>query len=180
MSTKDEQAGAPTLTKKCIKCGEVKEYTEFHKSKERKGGIHSICRKCKNHYSKLYRRKTRGFITEEEKERIRVYNRERYKNLTIEKKAAIRQQKRLHVNNNLEKYTKRNAQYYKKNREVISHKASFYNKQRTKDLVDPYVIGIMCKALNLTREECTPELIESYRGIMLLNRKLKEARKLCY
>ena len=42
-------------SKECIKCKKTKIYTHFHASKGNIGGVHPICKVCKNLYGKTWR-----------------------------------------------------------------------------------------------------------------------------
>jgi len=43
-----------TNIKKCTKCGEEKELSEYHKNKSSKGGLRPVCKKCKNEIQREY------------------------------------------------------------------------------------------------------------------------------
>ena len=43
--------------KKCTKCKEIKEYSEFYKDKRAKSGLQSECKKCHSARTKIYREK---------------------------------------------------------------------------------------------------------------------------
>lgn len=49
-----ESESAPVIkaTKKCIKCGEDKEFKEFRKQSKAKDGLHLYCKKCQDQASK--------------------------------------------------------------------------------------------------------------------------------
>ncbi len=53
--------------KVCSKCGLVKENTDFHKRKERKGGLASACKMCRNAKSKKYNDANRQRLSKLEK-----------------------------------------------------------------------------------------------------------------
>jgi hypothetical protein len=48
--------------KKCIKCGEVKELSEFYGDSSRKSGLHPWCKDCKKTKQKHYQKTTAGKI----------------------------------------------------------------------------------------------------------------------
>ncbi len=48
-----------SITKKCTKCGETKEFSEFNKAKLGKDGLRSICRKCHNSDNKKWIKENR-------------------------------------------------------------------------------------------------------------------------
>lgn len=61
--------------KKCSKCGELKELSEFYK--DGKGGYRSECKVCKDEHSKQYREKNRDKELKKTRE-YREKNRDRY------------------------------------------------------------------------------------------------------
>lgn len=65
-------------TKKCTKCGQVKQLNDFGKDKNRKGGRYPQCKECR---AKYY---------EENREHIRKQEKERYDKNCEAVKAAVR------------------------------------------------------------------------------------------
>jgi len=53
-------------TKKCNKCGEVKELGEFYRDKyNKKDGRMNTCKTCDNAYQKSWREKVKGKVNQE-------------------------------------------------------------------------------------------------------------------
>ena len=56
------------MEKRCSKCGEVKERSEFNKSRERKGGLRLECKKCQLEYQRKYRDRNKEQIAKKKRE----------------------------------------------------------------------------------------------------------------
>mgnify|MGYP003342197965 FL=1 len=50
-----------TATKKCSKCGVEKSFTDFHKCKREKSGIHSACKECIKQWCKFNKNKKKEY-----------------------------------------------------------------------------------------------------------------------
>lgn len=104
--------------KKCSKCGQEKEYTEFHRDKRYSDGYFSYCKQCANEYSKIWSK------NESRKEYLREYQRKRRKDpeyrkrnnaqilkskksdpLYSEKKKAYESARRARINNSINNFT---------------------------------------------------------------------------
>ena len=64
--------------KKCSKCEEVKELSEFYKHRRRKDGLSASCKICDKTYQAKYRKNNPTKIKEYQKE-YREANKDRYK-----------------------------------------------------------------------------------------------------
>ena len=95
-------------TKKCTKCGQVKEETSlnFKPSKSLKSGYRNECKICEAKYMKEYRKKNRDAI----KKQKDIYN----KNNEDDLKEKAKQHREL----NKERMAEYDKQYYEKNREL--------------------------------------------------------------
>jgi len=47
-------------TKRCSKCGETKDVSEFHNNKKNRDGYEYSCKKCKIEYKRLWRKNNKG------------------------------------------------------------------------------------------------------------------------
>lgn len=92
-----------TLTKKCSKCGEVKELLEFNKDKSRKDGYRYYCKKCGSEYSQRWAKNN----PEKNRENAQLWK----KNNPEKVKKCIQQWKK----NNPEKIREINRRWYKNN-----------------------------------------------------------------
>jgi len=113
-------------SKKCTKCGEVKQIECFNKCKPNKDGYQYKCKVCMKQYR------------EENKERIKQYyeeNKERIKQYQEENKERISEYDRQYYQENKERIEERKKQYREENKELINEHAKQYyeeNKERTK------------------------------------------------
>ena len=105
-----------TKTKKCTKCGEVKEVGEFTKNKNGKDGLFPQCRSCKNKYMAEYYKNN--------KDKIAGINSRYYKN-NKDKLAKIHTK---YYKNNKDNVAKRVAEHYKNNKDKITKRRSEYRK----------------------------------------------------
>lgn len=65
--------------KKCGRCGETKELTEFGKSKQTKDGLRCYCKACKRAESAAWRKKNKDYgktYREQHKEKLNKYSRD--------------------------------------------------------------------------------------------------------
>lgn len=100
------------MLKKCTKCKEEKDFTEFSKAKTCKDGYRNQCKSCRKEINK----ETRRTYYRNNKEKSKEYSKEYYEN-NIEKLKEYRE-------DNKEKRKK----YYEDNKEKLKEKKKEYNK----------------------------------------------------
>ncbi|OUB48209.1 HNH endonuclease [Bacillus thuringiensis] len=123
--------------KVCTKCGEFKDYKEYHKNKTYKDGRNGKCKVCRAEIDKLYYQKNRERHNkrtkeyyEENKEKIlnkckeyREENKERIaeskKNWAARNKVRKSEQEKRWRENNEERNIKMKKKWYKKNRDRV-------------------------------------------------------------
>ena len=140
--------------KRCPKCGEEKELTEFCKNKTCKNGRAGMCKKCRNRLNVLSngnRREMKHLFTGEEKRMSRQLSQKRY------------------TENNVGRVRTSNLKHYYKNRDKYVGQRN----KRTFDLTDGYIKGLL-KARNTP---ITADLIELKRQQILMKRNLKQFKK---
>lgn len=133
--------------KKCLICGEVKPYSEFHKQADRKDGYCNWCKKCKSlKKAKEYKNNREHVLSRVAKYRNenpgkariakqRSYNKkkkyyqEMHKDYYEKNKEAIFEKQREYRTINKEKILERNREYKKLNRTLLNSKQSEYQKQ---------------------------------------------------
>jgi YHS domain-containing protein len=64
----------PEGFKRCLKCGEIKAFSEFHKNKNCKDGHKSWCKECMKEYMKEYSKKYNIQHYNEQIKRLNKYN----------------------------------------------------------------------------------------------------------
>ena len=94
-------------TKKCSKCGEVKELGEFHKRAASRDGRQNRCKICARQQHKKY--------YQENKEKRRQYKKQHYQ----ENEEKIKQCTKQYYQENKEKKKQYDKQYYQENKEKI-------------------------------------------------------------
>ena len=62
--------------KKCTKCGEEKEVSEFHEMKGCKYGVRNTCKNCMKEYQKEYQKENADRLKEYQKEYRKEYQKE--------------------------------------------------------------------------------------------------------
>lgn len=105
--------------KKCRKCGETKERTEFSKNKSRKDGFESQCKSCK----RAYYQKNKVRARELRKQRYlqnKEHEREIQRQYRLRNREKIRAQKKKHYSDNKEAILSRSRLWALNNKEVIS------------------------------------------------------------
>ena len=115
----------PYVFKKCSKCGEwlVACKVNFYKSKGKKFGLESKCKKCRAEQHKQYYKNNKDKITEQKKQYY-----EDNKNKIVERCKQYRE-------NNKDKIAERGKQYYKNNKDKIIEKhKQYYKGNRDKKL----------------------------------------------
>lgn len=129
------------MTKVCGKCGLEKDFSQYHKSKNGKYGLQSMCKDC-------------------EKERRREY----YLAHRGEELSHRREHYLAHREENREKVLSRGREYYLKHRKeilsyreenrdkILSQKREYHKKNREKEL--KYRFEIRNKALDLYGHKC--------------------------
>lgn len=94
--------------KKCIRCGETKEFTQFSKNKNTKDGYQVWCKSCKKEYSKQY--------CENNKEWKKQYDKQYYEQNKEHRKQYVKQ----HRQDNKEHYKQYSKQYRQENKEQVN------------------------------------------------------------
>ena len=132
------------MEKKCTKCGEVKNFSEFHKKKGGKNGLDSNCKTCRKEIAKEYRKTNADKIKERRKkyykanadkikERRKKYykaNADKIKEYRKYNEDKIKEQKRKYKKANADKIKKYNKKYYKANTDKLKE----YRKENTDKL----------------------------------------------
>jgi len=162
------------MSKRCTKCGEVKDLSAFNKQKRGLYGFRSSCKSCELQYYK------------DNKERIDIYSKHYTKNNREKINTRRRQYRkdnyekiiiidRLYCLNNKERMSTRNQQYKKDNKEKIKE----YNTYRCNNLHDGYVISQISQDSSLTPEDIKkyPMLIETKRNNLKIKRLIKQLSK---
>ena len=128
------------MNKTCSKCAIEKDITEFYKKKTGKYGVSSICKMCKNIYSKKYYEHNREDISlqhkryrEINKEKITLYHKQHY----IDNKEDIVKYQKQYCEVNKDKITVRKKKYRQNNREKINIAITKWQ-QNNKDKVKYY------------------------------------------
>ena len=132
--------------KKCIKCGEVKPFSEFHKDKSRADGLNNKCKKCVAQYMKAY--------GTENKRKLK----ERNKNYRTENKVKEKERNKKYYEENKGKLKERNKKYYEENKEKLKE----YQAEHKDKLSDSYIKKLLSKNSPLKPKDFNdqPELIE--------------------
>ncbi len=107
------------LSKKCSKCGEIKNISEFSACKDSKDGYCYLCKLCEADYIKEYQQKN--------KERLAEYR----KQYAIKNKGKRKEYRDEYNKKNKEKIAERKKIYYEKNKQKVCEKAKeFRNKNK--------------------------------------------------
>jgi len=142
--------------KKCSKCGEAKELTEFGKSKFGKGGLQSSCKSCIKEYKKEYREKNKEAI-----KNYREKNKEATKEHREKNKEAKRKYDKEYREENKEMLILSTKKYREQNKEAIKNyreenKEAIKNYSKTpKGKYSRYKVGAKTRgySFNLTFKE---------------------------
>lgn len=106
------------MKKKCSKCNELKELTEFNKAKTGRDGHRSDCKVCFSSYKKAYDLK----------------NKERRKEYLLKNTEELKRKRRLYYLKNKEEKKLKQREYNKHNKDIISLK----NRNKYKDNKDKF------------------------------------------
>ena len=140
--------------KKCTKCGEEKEVSEFHKMKGCKYGVRNTCKNCMKEYQKEYRKENVDSMKEYQKE----YRKE-----------------------NVDSMKEYRKEYRKENADRLKEYQKECQKEYQISLSDGYIITqLRNQNPNLTTEQirANPELIRLKRlAIQYYREHLKEIKK---
>lgn len=160
--------------KTCKKCGETKALTEFSPLKTGKYGVAGRCKPCKNIEKKEWRLKNPEAFREYyaiNREVLRQKKQEKRKDPIQKAKDKALKDKWIAAMG-LEAYTA----WRKKLRIKYKDKITAYNKETNLKYPDCEVraeIRSRCKVAKLTNEQIPHELIEVYRLLRFINRKIK-------
>lgn len=127
--------------KKCTKCLEVKELTEFSKMSRSKDGLQSSCKACYKKYQQCNSERIRDYQNQwraENAEHIREYskqyyldNAEYFNQYRLENAEHIKQQSKEYSLKNAERVKKRNKQWREDNAEYVKqYKKEFRLQQK--------------------------------------------------
>ena len=164
-------------TKKCSKCGEVKDLeNEFNKRRETKDGFHKECKLCVNKAAREYAEKNKEHQLQYRR-RWRKANAEKVKEYQVKWEKANPEK----VNGRARQWRKANPEKYRK----TYHKWADKNKERIKEwglrsrnlLTDMFVRNIIKQQINLNFRQITPEMIEAKREQLLFYRELKNLKQ---
>ena len=111
--------------KKCSKCKEEKELSEFHKSKVAKDGLQYCCKKCVSDYNEKHKEKYKEYQKGYRKNN-KEYNKEYKKEYYIKNKEEFLKRSKEWQKNNKEFLKEYNAKYSKENRDYLTKQ----NKQK--------------------------------------------------
>lgn len=106
------------MTKKCSKCGEVKDISLFSNDKKRYDGLQPQCKQCYSEYRK------------ENKEKIFLVK----KKYREENKEKIHEKGKIYREENADKIKQRKKEYYENNKEAVSEKGKIY-RENNKDSI---------------------------------------------
>ena len=172
------------MEKKCSKCGETKDVSEFSKNNQKKDGYMSTCKKCRSIYRKgIYAESPELKLRNRAKaKKWRIENPERYKynqdKYRIENEAELKEKKSIYQKENWNDRKKYHKEWSNKN---YKHVRSYCKKQlsvgRT-NLHDWYLRFIIKQNSGLTDETIKnhPELIENKRLGIKIKRILKQKK----
>ena len=120
--------------KKCSKCNEFKDLTEFHKNKTTSTGFSSNCKSCQKKYTKKYYEENKEKYKENTK-KWREENKEYNKKYYEKNKEKYKEHNKKYYEENKEYYKKwreENKEYYKKYHEENKERIREYQKNRLK------------------------------------------------
>ena len=111
------------MEKKCNKCGEVKNFSEFNKNNSTKSGLRSYCKTCQKEYYKANADKL--------KERSKKYYKDNADKIKEYRKAnadKIKESEKKYYKANSDKIKERKKKYYKANADKIKERKKKYDK----------------------------------------------------
>lgn len=116
-------------TKKCNKCGELKEVNNdnFYKKTGGKFGVEAICKICQNDYQEKYRKKNRGKIKESSRKRYKE-NKKYFEEYYENNKDKILQDRKRYRKENKKSLVVYHREYRLKNKERISNYKSIWRR----------------------------------------------------
>ena len=154
--------------KKCTKCGEVKELSEFYKRKGAHDGHKSACKLCcvengdkRSQRAKKYYAENRDLI----RKKHALYD-ENHRD-------AAKIRTRLWYENNKDRHRLYNKNYRKSNPLTLKSWSAKHKKISVYILSDTYVIS----TLGMTKASASAELIELKREQLLMHRATKQLTK---
>ncbi len=122
---KEDSLKEAVRTKKCSKCGEVKEISEFNKNKYTKDGLRCQCRDCGKEYYEANKEqiieRSKEYY-EDNKEQIKERSKKYQENNKEKRKEYIEEYRK----NNKEKIAKTQKRYDEDNKEHIQQKSKEY------------------------------------------------------
>ena len=133
------------MKKRCSKCGEIKEESEFHNSKINKDGLQWQCKECEREYYNRNKDKICEYVREyynQNKERIAKRRREYYKQnkkrlaeykreYRKQHKEQIAEKKQEYQNRNKDRIVKWKREWQIRNKEQIAkHKREYRNQNK--------------------------------------------------
>ena len=139
--------------KKCIKCGEVKPFSEFCKDKTRADGLNNKCKKCVKQYNTENKEYFKNYYTEN-KDKIKGYK----KAYDIKNKDRIKEFNKNYYTENKDKIKECHKKYRIENKDKINE----INKKYIDKLSDSYIKGLLAKNSPLKPKDFNdqPELID--------------------
>jgi len=120
--------------KKCSKCGELKEFSEFHKSRNHKDGHKPRCKICRNITNKKHREENPEYYKkwrDGNKDYVKDYN-DKYRE---ENKEVLDKKKKEYVEANKELVAARKKAWYEKNKERVLEKKKKYYEENKKEII---------------------------------------------
>ena len=145
-------------SKKCTKCGDVKELSEFRKNAASKDGLKNPCKLCLAPSEKLWRKANNEYKKQwdiRNKDKIKEYNKEKWKTDKEKRKASVKE------------YYKRNP----KKLESAYEKGRNRGKKKRDELNTEYLRKrLIDQGFNLETINKNPDLIEIKRLIIQTKR----------
>lgn len=106
--------------KKCNKCGEFKELTEFNKKKDNKDGHMNICSVCRN------KKRREDYTDEETKDKISKQN----KKYRLANKVKIEKKRKEDYHKDIEGNRRKSLEYYHENKKPVIKKKCMTQEER--------------------------------------------------
>jgi len=179
-------------TRKCTKCGEEKPETAeyFHRDKSCRGGLHTICKECRNKAGRRWRAEN----PEKERERSRRWRaenpekaREHFRRWRAENPEKDRERSRRWKAENREKAREAVRRWQAENREKAREavrrmraenpeKVREANKRCINTLAPAYLKSLISEKYSIDRSEIGEELIEAKRRELIYYRQLTQLK----